>query len=85
MYFGENGIIKSVFHKYKKAININEVDIEEIVLSHKNHIVKIKRKHRIKLMSAAPKLMNCKVNTTYFVKNYKILLKYFNESNLCVV
>ena len=31
-YFGENGIIKSAFHKYKKPININEVDIEEIVL-----------------------------------------------------
>ena len=34
-YFGENGIIKSAFHKNKKPININEVDIEEIVLSHK--------------------------------------------------
>ena len=35
VYFGENGIIKSVFHKNKKPIKINEVDIEEIVLSHK--------------------------------------------------
>ena len=34
-YFGENGIIKSAFHKNKTPININEVDIEEIVLSHK--------------------------------------------------
>ena len=41
VYFGENGIIKSAFHKNKRPININEVDIEEIVLSHKNHIVKI--------------------------------------------
>ena len=42
MYFRENGIIKSAFHKNKKPININEVDIEEIVLSHKkNHMVKI--------------------------------------------
>ena len=32
-----------------------------------------------KLMSVAPKLMNCRVNTTYFVKNYEIFLKYFNE------
>ena len=39
VYFGENGIIKSVFHKNKRFININEEDIEEIVL--KNHIVKI--------------------------------------------
>ena len=38
VYFGENGIIKSAFHKNKRPININEVDIEEIVLSHKNHI-----------------------------------------------
>ena len=34
VYFGENGIIKSVFHKNKRSIDINEVDIEEIVLSH---------------------------------------------------
>ena len=36
LYFGENGIIKSTFHKNKRPINTNEVDIEEIVLSHKN-------------------------------------------------
>ena len=35
VYFRENGIIKSAFHKNKRLININEVDIEEIVLSHK--------------------------------------------------
>ena len=35
VYFGENGIIKSAFHKNKRPININGVDIEEIVLSHK--------------------------------------------------
>ena len=34
-YFGENGIIKSAFHKNKNPININEVDIEQMVLSHK--------------------------------------------------
>ena len=33
--FGENCIIKSVFHKNKIPTNINKVDIEEIVLSHK--------------------------------------------------
>ena len=41
VYFKENGIIKSVFHKNKRPVNINEVDIEEIVSSHKSHIVKI--------------------------------------------
>ena len=35
VYFGENGIIKSAFHKNKKNTDINEVDVEEIVLSHK--------------------------------------------------
>ena len=33
MFFGENGIIQRVFCRYKKTININERDIEEIVLS----------------------------------------------------
>ena len=35
MYFRENSIIKSVFHKNKRPVNINEVNTEEIVLSHK--------------------------------------------------
>ena len=35
MYFRKNGIIKSAFHENKIPININEVDIYEIVLSHK--------------------------------------------------
>ena len=30
-------------------------------------------------MSAAPKLINCKINTMYFVKNHEIFLNYFNE------
>ena len=38
VYFGENGIFKSAFHKNKKPINANKVDIEEIVLSHKKII-----------------------------------------------
>ena len=41
VYFGENGIIKSAFHKSKRPININEVDIEEIVLFHKKSYSKI--------------------------------------------
>ena len=35
VYFGERSIIKSVFCKNKRPININEVAIEEIVLSYK--------------------------------------------------
>ena len=30
-------------------------------------------------MSVAIKLINCKINATYFVKNHKIYLKNFNE------
>ena len=30
-------------------------------------------------MSVAIKLINFKINATYFVKNHEILLKYFNE------
>ena len=40
VYFGKNGYIKSVFHKNESLININKVNIEEIVLSHKNYIEK---------------------------------------------
>ena len=35
VYFGQNGVIKNAFHKNKRPININKIDIEEIVLSHK--------------------------------------------------
>ena len=35
MYFGENGTIKSALHKNKRPININEVNIEEFLLSQK--------------------------------------------------
>ena len=41
VYFGGNSVIKSSLHENKVSININEVNIEEIVLLHKNHIVKI--------------------------------------------
>ena len=34
LYFGENGIIKSAFHKNKNPINTNEVDFKEILWSH---------------------------------------------------
>ena len=47
VYFGENGIIKSVFHKNKRSININEVDTEKIVLSHKKSYSKVSFKYFI--------------------------------------
>ena len=36
-------------------------------------------KNLYKLMIIAPKLLNCRVNMTYFVKNHDILLNYFQE------
>ena len=32
-----------------------------------------------KLMSVAPKLVNCRVNVTIFLKKYEILFKHFNK------
>ena len=47
VYFGENDIIKSVFRKNKRPIHINEVDIEEIVSSHKTSYGKASFKYFI--------------------------------------
>ena len=33
-----------------------------------------------RLISVAPKLMNCRVNVTYFFKNHEILFKYFADA-----
>ena len=35
VYFREHEVIKSAFHRNKRPININNLDIGEIVLSHK--------------------------------------------------
>ena len=40
VHFGENSIIKSAFHKNKKPININEVDVKRIALSDKKSLSK---------------------------------------------
>ena len=45
--FRENGIIKNVFHKNEKPININEVDIERIALSDKKSLSKNSLKYFI--------------------------------------
>ena len=47
VHFRENSIIKSTFHKNKKAININEVDIKTISLLDKNLYVKYSFKYII--------------------------------------
>ena len=38
-------------------------------------------KNLYKLMKIARKLMNCRVNMTYFVLNHGILFNYFSEGN----
>ena len=40
VHFGEKSITKSTFHKNKKPININEVDIKRIALSDKKSLCK---------------------------------------------
>ena len=54
LYFGENGIIKSAFHKNKKPLNINKLNIKEIMLHYKNQMVKI---HLNSLLDIDMKLM----------------------------
>ena len=40
-------------------------------------------KNLYELVSVAPKLLNCRVNMTYFVKNHEILMTYFeNEEQI---
>ena len=87
MYFGENGIIKSAFHKNKRPININEVDIEEILLSHKKSYSKDTFKyfigHRHK-GNAFPsplcvKLPQMNAYVKYFDKNNKYINLLVND------
>ena len=54
VYFGEQGIIKGAFHENKNPIKINEVDIKEVVLTHKQPYGKI---HLITLLDIDIKVM----------------------------
>ena len=85
-YFGENGIIKSAFHKNKTPININEVDIEEIVLSHKKSYGKDSFKYfigyRHKYVFPSPlcvKLRQLNAYGKYFGKNSKYVNLLVNK------
>ena len=87
VYFGENGIIKSTFHKNKRPININEVDIEEIVLSHKKSYSKDSFKYFIGYRhkgNAFPsplcvKLPQMNAYAKYFDKNNKYINLLVND------
>ena len=81
VYFRENSIIKSAFHKNKGPININEVDIERIKLSNKKSYGKDSFKYFIGYRhegNAFPsplfiKLPQMNVYTKYFDKNSKCM------------
>ena len=81
VYFGENSIIKRAFHKNKKPININEVDIKRIALSDKKSYGKDSFKYFIGYRhegNAFPSLLCVKLPqmnayTKYFDKNNKYM------------
>ena len=89
-YFGENGIIKSVFHKNKKPININEVDIEETVLSYKESYGKDSFKYFIGyrnrgnafLSPLCVKLPQMNAYAKYFDKNSKYMNLLANKKEI---
>ena len=87
MYVGENGINKSAFHKNKKSININEVDTEEMVLSHQKLYSKSSFKYFIGYRhkgNAFPsplcaKLPQMDAYAKYFDKNNKYINLLVND------
>ena len=81
VHFGENGIIRSAFYKNKKPININEVDIEEIVLSHKKLYIKDSFKYFIGYRhkgNAFPSPFSIKLQMNAYVKYFDKNDKYIN-------
>ena len=90
VYFGENGIIKSAFHKNKKNIDINEVDVEEIVLSHKKSYGKDSSKyfigyiHKFNAFSLLlyVKLPEIDAYAKYFDKNRKYMNLLANDEKI---
>ena len=85
--FGENDIIKSVFHKNKTPININKVNTEKLVLSHKKPYSKdslkyfIEYKHRVNAFPSSMCVRFPQMNTyaIYFDKNNKYVNLSVND------
>ena len=81
VYFRENSIINSAFHKNKRPININEVDIKRIALSDKKSLCKDSNKFFIGFRhegNAFPsplciKLPQMNAYAKYFDKNSKCM------------
>ena len=90
VYFGENGIIKSAFHKYERPINITEVNIWKIVLSHKTSYGKDSFKYFIGYRhkgNAFPsplcvKLPQMNAYAKYFDKNNKYINILVNDKEI---
>ena len=90
VYFGENSIIKSTFHKNKRPININEVDTEEIVLSHKRlqtkdsfkYFIGYRHKDNAFLSPLCVKLPQMKTYAKYFDKNNKYISLLVNNKKV---
>ena len=90
MYFGENCIIKSVLHKSKRPTNINEVDIEEIVLSHKvsnskdsfKYFIGYRHKSNAFPSPLCVKLPQMNAYAKYFDKNNKYINLLVNDKEI---
>ena len=81
MYVGENAIIKSAFHKNKRPINVNEVDIEEIVLPHKNSYIKDQLKYFIGYRNKGNAFESPLYKKLPEMNGY---VKYFDKNNKCI-
>ena len=82
VYFEENSIIKSDFHKNKKLININEVDIEDIVLSHKKsygNFIGYRHKGNAFPSPLCLKIPQMNAYAKYFDKNSKCMNLLVND------
>ena len=83
VHFGENSIIKRAFHKNKKPININEVDIKRIALSDKKSLSKDPFKNFIGYRhegNAFPSPLCIKLpQTNAYAKNFDKNSKYMNH------
>ena len=81
VYFRENGIIKSDFHKNKIPININEVDIERIKLSGKKSYGKDSFKYFIRYRHEANTFPSSLCLKLSQMNAYR---KFFNENDKCI-
>ena len=89
LYLRENAIIKSVFYKNKRPININEVEIEEI-LSHKKsyskdsfkHFIGYRHKSNVFPSPLCVKLPQMNAHAKYFDKNNKYINLLVNDKEI---